>query len=354
MNMSQNYNLIAIYGSSWLIDSIYLFIISPLGFFGFIFNALSLFVFLKVKINKKLTVLFTYFKIYCINSAIICLLVSTSLYAYSPRYVGVHYDLLARIGKCLFANYIATSLYYFGNILDIILSVHRLCLFKTKPNLIKKWNPFFLSLIMLTLCFIVNVPTALRLDIKSDEQIHHDLNFGIYNSTIFSICSDGLLAEDYVLIGLNILFRDFITLFLEIVTICLIIYRFGKYKMRKNALKIKVNMRSRHLENRLTVMTLYLSLISIFTHVTMLFTFIIFLLPFDDKTVGLLVMICILSITFKHSVNVLVFYKFNSHFKSIFLQIFDVKLVKVNETTKAINQKSIFKISYSTDNNIRK
>ena len=57
-------------GSTWLLDSIYLFIITPIGFIGGILNLFSLFIMTKIKIKK--TKLYQYLKFYSLNGSLAC------------------------------------------------------------------------------------------------------------------------------------------------------------------------------------------------------------------------------------------------------------------------------------------
>lgn len=98
-NLQLNENFYIKYGSTWTIDSIYLFIISPIGFIGFILNILSLIVIFKINDNSAL---YKYLKVYCLISIVICFLAIFTFYVYSPRYIGLYLDAFARLNKVIY------------------------------------------------------------------------------------------------------------------------------------------------------------------------------------------------------------------------------------------------------------
>lgn len=99
MNLTINERFLLGYGSTWIIDSFYLFIICPVSLIGFLLNVLSLYI-ISI-INIKNSILNTYLKIYCVNSSFVCFLAITSFYAYSPRYIGLHFNYFARVYKVI-------------------------------------------------------------------------------------------------------------------------------------------------------------------------------------------------------------------------------------------------------------
>jgi hypothetical protein len=73
-------------GSTWILDSIYLYVISPLSFMAIILNALSLFIINKIKIKNATINFYEYLKVDLINGIILCLIGTCSFIGYSPRY----------------------------------------------------------------------------------------------------------------------------------------------------------------------------------------------------------------------------------------------------------------------------
>ena len=341
MNSSLNFELLTEYGSTWVTDGIYLFLISPLCIIGFVLNMLSLFIIFRIKKNNS-SVLYPYLKVYCINSSFLCLIASFSFLVYSSRFVGHFLNYYASIYKCIIGSYVATSLYFFGNILDILICVERLSIFITRLKIIKSINPYLTSLILFVTCCFINLPTCLRTKVKENEIIQKELIHSLNNSVPYSICGSGPLASNIILNGINMIIRDFLTLIVEIGASIYVIIKYKQHKNLKRSLKLNntTNQQYTH-DKRLTQMTLYLSLISILTHLTIFITFILFLISIDDITIGFLIMLSIWSITFKHEVNFFVFYKFNSNFRFLLLKFLNIKSIKINQSASISNQQSI-------------
>ena len=72
------------FGSIWPLDSIYLFVITPLGLIGFLLNLLCFYI-LKHNDFSKVNI-YGYFKIININSALLCLIQSTLFISLTYRY----------------------------------------------------------------------------------------------------------------------------------------------------------------------------------------------------------------------------------------------------------------------------
>ena len=106
------------------LDAISLFIISPIGFIGFILNLFCLIILSKIKISN--TNLYIYLKIYSLNSALIGLVLSFSFVGYSPRFFPYFANYYAQLYRCKIYNAIGCSLYSFGNLMDILIAIERL------------------------------------------------------------------------------------------------------------------------------------------------------------------------------------------------------------------------------------
>ena len=354
MNFSINDKFLRLYGSTLEIDGIFLFAVSPTAMIGLLLNILSIIVIYKIK-TKKSSVIFKYLKIYCINSILVCLLASPSFYVYSPRFVGLKIDEWARFYKCYGGSYIAPTFYLFGNFLDIIISTDRLSIFMPKFKYFLYFNPYINCIILFFTCCIINVPTALRIYLKNDNEINDDLLSSITNSTSFSMCGAGLFSKNIIMVGLNIFLRDIVTLILEITLSILVIIKHKRFQSLKSKLKnrnnniqnksIKFNgnsARNSSQETKLARMTVSLSLISIMTHITIFITFICFLFPVDSVVVGYLILLGIYSITIKHALNFVIFYKFNSNFRKILMRLLKIKHNRINGKTEiSINQTTI-------------
>ena len=233
--------------------------------------------------------------------------------------------------KCFLANYFATSINFLASILDIFISIERLSIFMISFKIFKIINPYYTSIISLFICGIINLPTAFRIYLKEDDEINNDLIYSLNTSTSFFMCGNGPLYNDKFLIGLNIFFRDILTLFFEISLSVVIVVKYRQFQIIKSNLRriAPSNLNNydnsdkfSNQDNKLTRMTIYLSIISIISHLAVFIIFVFLIFSTDDKVIGYLVMLGSLSINIKHSINFFIFYNFNSKFKLNFLKIF--------------------------------
>ena len=117
-------------GSTWFLDSFWLFINMPLAIIGCIFNTLSSYILSQI-LNKN-QFLYKLLIFYCFNSSLILLSGASTTYNYSIRYIGLRVDLLANIIQCVFTSYLTTTHILICNILDIVLSMQRFFLLKLR------------------------------------------------------------------------------------------------------------------------------------------------------------------------------------------------------------------------------
>ena len=307
--------LINVFGSSWLFDSIFLFVINPSCFFGIILNMLSMFIFYRI-IHKQ-TLLYKYLIVYSINNECVCLILFFAFYVYSPRYFGLRFDYFARFFSCILANSILAPIYLFGNLLDILINIDRLSIFNV---LFKKLTRININIIItgsILLSIIINIPSILRTYMMSDvEAIDGALKILQENKSDIKYCGDGLLSNNFYLIGLNIFIRDILSLILEIgLSVSVLIY-FRNYKLKKIKLT-QENAANAKNDLKLTTMTIYLSMLAIVTHLAA-FSLILSLYTDNQILQSTLTIIAFFSIAVKHSYCFFIFYFFDSNFKSEF------------------------------------
>jgi len=87
-----------IVGSTWTLDSLYLFLVTPMGLLGLMLNAVSFGIFISKQFRSH--TLFKYLQVYTFNSMILSATLSCS-FLISPRYLfDLSTSLSARIFKC--------------------------------------------------------------------------------------------------------------------------------------------------------------------------------------------------------------------------------------------------------------
>ena len=117
-------------GSSIELDSTYLFLISPIAVIGFLLNIISLVGLFKIRVRG--TVLYNYLRIYTINSVILNIIAVGSICTYAPRYFDGSITYFSRVYRCIIFNYVSTTFYFFGNVMDILIVLERIAIFNKK------------------------------------------------------------------------------------------------------------------------------------------------------------------------------------------------------------------------------
>ncbi len=210
-----NETFFASIGSDLTTDSLF-FLLIPICILGLALNLLSLLVFWKI--NLPATRLYTYLRGYALNSCVLCALGILVFVSYTPSYFpSLSLSYFARVYRCVILNYVATSLYFFGNILDIVINVDRLSIFVKRLKRFQNVSPYIVFAATLLFCFVVNLPVYFWYYAQSDQQfIESAQNFATFSycgRTTFLVTRLGL-----VLSLIDIFIRDVLTLILEIST----------------------------------------------------------------------------------------------------------------------------------------
>jgi hypothetical protein len=312
-------------GSTWIIDSIYLAIISPIGFIGFILNLFCFAILCKIKIKE--TKIYEYLKIYSLNSSLICLTFGFFFMSHSPRYFKDFTNYYVKFFVCRLFAYGTISLYFFNNVLDILIILDRISIFKPKLNVFRLDKPYVLCSIAFVMCFLINLFYYFSIDIASNESY--------FESNSISYCEQnefGKTRHGFILNLLLIVLRDIITLMLEIISSILVIHYYNKYKQMSIQILarninnqnqsidhncVEVNIRKREKRHHLMIMTIILSIFSFVTHivVAVVFVFLVFII-FENRMIFYsLVVFGSFAMLFKHFITIFIFYYFNANFK---------------------------------------
>ena len=131
-------------GSTWTLDSFYLFVIGPFGLVGFVLNLICFAVLCQIQIAQ--TKLYKYLRVYSINSSLMCLILSFSFFGFSPRYFGFFREPIGIWFRCQVFAYGFFSVYLFNNLLDILIVLLRLAIFMPKLKFLEETRPYILSI----------------------------------------------------------------------------------------------------------------------------------------------------------------------------------------------------------------
>lgn len=314
-------------GSSWTLDTIYLYFVTFMGLFGFVTNIVNIFVLFQIE-NSNFN---TYLQAYSINSCIISFIGGLLVIPYSPRYIPFFSESYAQIIRCKLFTFVGPSLYMFGNILDILISLERLStVYFIADKITKLAKPVVVCFVILFISFFINSPLYFVFRIRSSDEFYQEY---VAQSTTFTYCGQTDFFRQlysfplFILYILIMFLRDIITLILEIVVSSICIYHYRKHQKRLMRLTRPTHVSDRtinHLRRieeggqKLLKMTICMSILSILSHLIVFFTHLFPMIStslLNSFNYFYFVFLTIASFGLKHISNFLLFYLFNSNFR---------------------------------------
>ena len=349
------------YASTWVFDSIYLFVITPLGILGFISNILCFYILRNKEFENKS--IFGYFKVISINSSILCLIQATLFTSLTYRYFPFF--------NSYEANWYCTVIYLpvsninllFGSLMDICLSLERCSIFNISIKALFKPKVYKLSLVLFAISVLIGLPYFfVNIPHYYDWPIGKDQYYRIYSWTVTQF---GKTVAGEIITYLILIARDLVFLVAEIVLNIMTLVLFSNYL--KNRAKVLDNRtlistlptysnptNSSHVvsnvgaqqsqgngkktdsnkkanvghgqrfssqDKSLTVMIIAICFFSIIIHIFYLAANLTLFSnnSYDSSSVGSFV---VFLSTFKHFSNILFLYFFNPNFKKVFKNLF--------------------------------
>ena len=351
-------------GSTWIRDSIVLFGITPICFFGVLFN-LTTFKVLSTKKFYKLN-LYTYLRVYSLNSALDNFLCLFFFVSNCQRYFEFCYS-----GP--FPSYYLSYVYvplrnsflFMASLLDICISVERNSQFLPILKPILKFNPRYVCLTLISITaavnlqyYFLNTPTAIDLKLNSTT----NLRYYFSKPSDFSKSLPGTILNNSTYI-----FRDVVLLaFQTILNIIMLIYFkrhlnakqkivLGHEKVKHEDHDTKVNEVQSKIEQKLSKsdrnLTLPVVVITLFTSVEHIFqnVSIVYLTFFRGETSYLFICIATLIICFKNFSNLIIFSTFNKVFRVELKKFFGVVFLNKNSLARILRQ---LRFNLNTNQNI--
>ncbi len=325
-------------GSTWAIDAAYLFIQTPLGVSGVVLNIISFYVL--HKIGHRETKMNEYLKFYAENGCVMCTLAALSFISSSPRFFPPLYlNYFAKILRCSLLNFLSSIIFMTTNMLDIILAINRLSMFVKTFKRMLKYEPFTICLLITWFSFMIHLPSFYFTSIKTDLQLYTEITSSKNLVDFCGITKFFYSETGQIILSIQIFIRDILILLFEIIFAFLAVCYYRKFnckRLRKiqtigllnsnpnnKRNKIEVKMKrdeliARHKKmnkcNQLLLMTIWLSCISILSHLAICFGY---MTVIQGHSHSMLAAVCFAQIsgTFKHFTNFFVFFYFNSNFK---------------------------------------
>ena len=159
-----------LFGSSWTLDSLILFLATPVSLAGVLLNSLNFYVLSNKKFESK--IIFSFLRVYSLNSLLMCLVLST--------YFNITYNYFEITNTFIFRAYssivyipIVTVLAFFSGFLDILISVERLLdFFPNARKLTSLKSCFILMLVVILITlpyFFIYYPAHLDVNLSQNE-----------------------------------------------------------------------------------------------------------------------------------------------------------------------------------------
>jgi hypothetical protein len=346
-------------GSSWALDTIYLYIITPLGFLGVISNIISAFVLFKI---SETHAIYKYYQVYTANGILICTIIMLNFYTRTPRYFDFSLTHGAGVYRCqvLYGSY---TLALFGNLINISILLERLSNFKRSLKYFFKDRPYLIVLISWLITFVINLPTFFIGIARNDEEFKEALK-SYEKLKDFYYCKrlpfvNTVLGS--ITLFLITLIRDFIFTIIELILTFISYLNLKKFienkkiltnnvdsvksqgLSRKRSCKAQVfpnkssttiNQRPTNntqqkapsfsnLNRKLQVMSLSFASLSVFSNLTSLINSLIYILLGNNNLIfHWLALINILFFNIRYILNFFLFYIFNKNFRAYLKKLF--------------------------------
>jgi hypothetical protein len=356
-----------VFGSTMFIDTLYFAFVPLVSLLGFIFNLIGL----KVLFNNqfKSTKLYSYLKVYMVNSALVCL-ASVGIIFNSRRYFNLQNSYFSNFYIVYIYIVIVNTGYFYGGLLDILIILDRIFIIKNKSTLLSKQSSWLICFVLFVVCLSINFPyffvfypSSLSVRLSDVESY----TFYFFDVTTFAKSKIGTIIT-----FTQYFFRDFFTLASEIILNLLSIYFLRRYLVKKakmtsastrtftnNQPSLKLGdkqnkqnkqdkamtvqdltsnntgQNSMHTLNstnpkkknisksdlKATLMVIIMTILSIMEHSFMLLCLLYFNF-FTNLTAFTLGCLANTSVALKHSSNFLIFILFNKNFRNGFISLF--------------------------------
>ena len=325
------------YGSTWTMDCLYVFALTPLSLFSFIMNILALTVLSES--SFKSACLFRYLRLYVLNSSIISLFLATTFVFASYRILDFSNSYESIFYSSYFHGPFLLVFYTFGGLLEICISIERALTFMPKRGLKKIINYKYFWLILIIFSFIINIPVFfLNHPTYDTVQLETGLTkrFYYWGITDFAVSSAGI-GIMYALYTIRDLISLVVKIGLNILTVHLIRKHFNRITGDSQAANSTIA-KMRHsntidqaescaektylteVDRNLTYTGIIMCVLSSFENAFVIVSYV--LVNYNYLLSYLLFLLSYLFLALKQFSNLLVLYSFNNFFREEFRKKF--------------------------------
>ena len=341
MNQTQinsTYNLeywLQYYGSTWTMDCLYVFALTPLSLLSFTMNILAFRVLSTSSFGSAS--IFRYLRLYVLNSSILSLILATTFVFSSYRIFDFSNSYEALFYSSYFHGPLLLTFYSFGGLLEIFITIERALTFMPKSTLKKIINYNFFWLILLIFSILINIPVYF-INYPTYDTVQLDTGltkrFYYWGVTYFAASSTGI-GITYALYTIRDLISLLVKIGLNVFTVNLIRKYFNRISsdlqggvsavpklsngnaIENSAQNIKTYVTE--VDRNLTYTGLIMCVLSSFENVFVIVSYI--LVNYDYLLSYFLFLLSYLFLALKQFSNLLVLYYFNNFFREQFRKI---------------------------------
>ena len=280
--------------SSWLLDSMFLFVLLPLATIALVLHMLA-FAALGPICKKSTQAIYKYLHIHSLNSALGLVVITFSFLSFAPHFFAFALDWHARFYHCVVISF-ATTFYLFKNVLDVVIALERLSLLVVWLRRFTTKSPYLVSLLLFLVCSIINSPANFIAQPKSD------LDF--YNLTMSNVTSNYCNKQAFfrTTIGQTITFfificRDLLTIIAEIAFSVMTVRQLQNFRFVYQVSNFVES------ERRLIVITAHILIVSVSSHIVVFLCFLSFALDLENVFDGWMNFLAMLSVAVSSCFN---------------------------------------------------
>lgn len=313
MNNNNSYHfsslndLLTSYGSTYLLDSLNLYLLTSVSIVGLVVSILSYRIF---RLDQFKIALYSYLQVYSVNSAVICFL-SFFQFTYGTyrifNWSNSYYT--HALNSYLLAPALTTC-YFYSSILDIIVQLESISIYYKKLKI--RLAPRRVCLIAFIACVFINSPFYFtNKPLARTYQLPDKTNYTIWfpGLTSFAKTTVGVISTSFLY-----LVRDLFVLFIQLIMNIVSIYKLKKFLANKVKLN-KDEEKSKQVTKRASQMVIMVCMLSSLEHLLFLGCIIYPYFRFDTR-----VYYCYFSINvflpLKRALDFLIYILFNNNFRN--------------------------------------
>ena len=316
-------NYISIYGSTYLVDILYMYVLTPISVIAFFLNILAYIIFSKNQFSNG--VIFGYLRLYVLNNSVLSLLLITTfvnctyrIFDFTNTYEAIFYG-------TYFMSPLISILYFTASLLEICIVIERSCNFSQglfNFQLIK--NIRLTTIVIYLVSSIVNIPVFFS---NYPEYIDIPLSNSTFRLYYWGVTQYSLSLFGTILTYSIYFIRDIIVLIIKIILNIISVYLVKKYlfKIKNDVSIIESNAENQISKSKkkyisvtdrnLTYMAILMCIMSTFENFFFAGSYIYYTISINEISTTI-IFFSYFILAMKNCLNFLAFFLFNKSFNS--------------------------------------